>query len=114
MEDRVKELNKRIQVKMQQQKNSTHNTEMDNPPPPSTTDTTTTTTTTTMATITTTVFAAPKSASPKQDGTTVQPVTRFQPDEGMVATGNYSDSVLTRWTMTRSPKPSASAPEPFC
>ena len=111
MEDRVKELNKRIQVKMQQQKNSTHNAETDNPPPPSTTNTTTTTTT---ATITTTVSTTPKSASPKQDGTTVQPVTRFQLDDGMVATDNNSDSGLASWSMTRSPKASASDSEPFC
>ena len=107
LEDRVKEMNRRIQVKMQQQKNSTHNSETDNQLPPNTNTTTT-------ATITTTASTTPKSAVLKQDGTTIQPVTRFKMDDGVVATDNNSDSGLASWSMTRSPKASASDSEPFC
>ena len=112
MEDRVKDLNRRMQVKVQQQRNSINNAESDNQPPPGANSNSTTTTTT--ATITTTACATPKSAALSQDGSATQPGTRFQLDGGVVATDNNSDSGLASWSMTRSPKASASDCEPFC
>ncbi|KAK7094949.1 hypothetical protein V1264_006423 [Littorina saxatilis] len=110
MEDRVKELNKRMQVKVQQQRNSTGNADTDN----CNTDNTIAdlSTNTTRAAVT---FADQKTVLLKQDGAVVHQATRFQLDDGVVvAPDNNSDSGLASWSMTRSPKASASDSEPFC
>lgn len=104
MEDRVKELNTRLQKKMQKRTSVTDSAHV----PPGGTTTITTSTISTATTDTTTAGEG------KQGGAGIH-MTRFHLDgDGLIGVDPNSDSGLASLTLTKTSKSSASDSEPFC
>lgn len=109
MEDRVKELNGRLQKRLQE-----HGLEINtiiSAPPSNATHAVTHNSVTFATNVMDTVTSRPTIG--KQDGAVLQ-VTRFQLDDGVIPVDPNSDSGLASSFMSKSTKTSASDSEPFC
>ncbi|KAL8578950.1 hypothetical protein ACOMHN_001912 [Nucella lapillus] len=105
MEDRVMDLNGRIQKKMQDQRNSSGGGDP-RPPPPSYPGLTTTT-----ASITTTTTTPSPPSPTRVKG---QGAEDLDLEESLVVPDNNSDSGMASWSTPRSPKMMAAELEPLC
>lgn len=113
MEERVKDLNVRLQKKMQQHSLMTSMSGTGTAPDETVPLLSNTSIHANAVTATTTVIVKPASAS--QDGDLLsEHGTRYQLDDGIIPVDGNSDSGLASWSLTKSSKTSASDSEPFC
>ncbi|XP_025112675.1 gamma-aminobutyric acid type B receptor subunit 1-like [Pomacea canaliculata] len=113
MEERVKDLNVRLQKKMQQHSLMTSMSGTGTAPDETVPLLSNTSIHANAITATTTVIVKPASAS--QDGDLLsEHGTRYQLDDGIIPVDGNSDSGLASWSLTKSSKTSASDSEPFC
>ncbi|XP_076455259.1 gamma-aminobutyric acid type B receptor subunit 1-like [Babylonia areolata] len=114
MEDRVKDLNGRIQKVMQEQRNSSSAADARRPPPPTYSSCLTTTTASITATSIPTPALKPDSIMGSGGGGGGGQGIHFQLDDSLVVPDNNSDSGMASWSTPKSPKILAAELEPLC